>query len=347
MTIRVACLGAGYFAQFHHDGWARLNDVQLVGISDLDISKARATGHPAFEDLASMLKGTTPDILDIIVPPTAHLSAIETALDHGIRTIICQKPFCGDIDTAKTATDMASAAGATLIVHENFRFQPWFRAVQKAIAAGKIGKPLQATWRMRPGDGQGPDAYLARQAYFQKMPRFLIHETGVHYIDVFRFLYGEPTAVYADLRKVNPVIAGEDAGYVTFDHSGGVRCVLDANRCLDHAATNTRCTMGEGLFEGTEGTLAIAGDGSVKFRAFGAIETELILPPSNAKSFGGDCTYHLQAHVVGSLSQKVPLENSAENYLSVMQIEEAIYVSNTMGQKVILNAQDGRGGSKV
>jgi len=315
MTVRVACLGAGYFAQFHHEGWARLSDAQLVGVADLDIEKAHSTGHPAFEDLAEMLKTTEPDILDIIVPPIAHLSAIETALDHGIRTIICQKPFCGGIDTAKTAIGMASAAGATLIVHENFRFQPWFRTVRKEIAAGKIGTPLQATWRMRPGDGQGSDAYLARQAYFQKMPRFLIHETGVHYIDVFRFLFGEPTTVYADLRKVNPVIAGEDAGYVTFDHAGGVRCVLDANRCLDHAATNTR--------------------------------TEQILPPSNAKSFGGDCTYHLQAHVLGSLSGKVPLENSAEKYLSVMQIEEAIYVSNAAGQKVILNAQDGRGGSKI
>ena len=42
------------------------------------------------------------------------------------------------------------------------------------------------------------------------MPRLLIHETGVHYIDTFRYLFGTPTAVHADLRRCNPVIAGED-----------------------------------------------------------------------------------------------------------------------------------------
>ena len=31
------------------------------------------------------------------------------------------------------------------------------------------------------GDGQGPRAYLDRQPYFQQMPRFLIHETAIHY----------------------------------------------------------------------------------------------------------------------------------------------------------------------
>ena len=34
-----------------------------------------------------------------------------------------------------------------------------------------------------PGDGQGPDAYLARQPYFQAMERFLVHETAIHLID--------------------------------------------------------------------------------------------------------------------------------------------------------------------
>ena len=44
------------------------------------------------------------------------------------------------------------------------------------------------------------------------MPRFLIHETGIHLIDVFRYLLGEITGVFARLRRINPVIKGEDAG---------------------------------------------------------------------------------------------------------------------------------------
>lgn len=340
MTLRVACLGAGYFAQFHHDGWQRLSEATLVGVADQNLARAKATGYPAFSDLSAMLSATEPDILDIVVPPAAHVSAIQTALAHGVKTIICQKPFCGNLEDAAAITSAANATGATLIVHENFRFQPWFRAVKSAISDGAIGTPLQATWRLRPGDGQGPDAYLARQAYFQTMPRFLIHETGVHYIDVFRYLFDNPTDVYADLRKVNPVIAGEDAGYVTFDHPTGVRCVLDANRCLDHSATNTRCTMGEGLFEGTDGTLTIQGDGSVHLREFGSVYLQMILPSNQSPNFGGDCTYNLQAHVLGSFFGKVPLENTAEDYLYVLQIADAIYRSAGQGRKVKLNAQN-------
>ena len=337
MTVRVACLGAGYFSQFHHKGWDRLKQADLVGVADHDISKAQATGHRPFSDLKDMLETTNPDVLDIVVPPAAHVAAIKTALAHGTKTIICQKPFCGTLRDAQDMTDLAKTQGATLIVHENFRFQPWFRTIKKAIDAGDIGTPLQATWRLRPGDGQGPDAYLARQAYFQKMPRFMVHETGVHYVDVFRYIFGDPTAVYADLRRVNPVISGEDAGFVTFDHPNNVRTLLDANRNLDHAAENTRCTMGEGLFEGTDGTLTISGDGAVHLRRFGRLEASVILGPNQAESFGGDCTYLLQAHVLGSLFGKVPLENSAENYLNVMKIEDAIYTSAETGQKVRLD----------
>ena len=339
MTIKVACLGAGYFSRFHHDGWDRLADAELVGVADSDWAKAQATGHPAFQDLASMLEATRPDILDIIVPPSAHAAAIEMALAFGIKTIICQKPFCGTIEVASAMVAKADAAGARLIVHENFRFQPWFRAIKSAIDAGDIGDPLQGTFRLRPGDGQGPDAYLERQAYFQKMPRFLVHETGVHYIDTFRFLFGDIAEVFADLHQDNPTIAGEDAGLISFRHQNGPRTLLDANRLLDHAAENTRCTMGEGLFEGTQGTLTLLGDGSVHLRRFGTIITQEILPKSTTSAFGGDCTYHLQAHVLRHLLENVPLENVASTYVYVMKVEAAIYESARSGQKVNVNDQ--------
>ncbi|MFT7531159.1 MAG: hypothetical protein ACI9FD_002170, partial [Gammaproteobacteria bacterium] len=41
---------------------------------------------------------------------------------------------------------------------------------------------------------------------------------------------------------------------------------FDGNRHLDHAATHTRCTMGEALIEGSAGTLELKGDGSVLVR---------------------------------------------------------------------------------
>jgi predicted dehydrogenase len=274
-----------------------------------------------------MLDTTQPDILDIVIPPAGHAQAIKTALAHGVGAIICQKPFCVDLDQAKEVTALAEAAGTPLIIHENFRFQPWYRAIAKALVDGRIGTPLQATFRLRPGDGQGPRAYQDRQPYFRTMPRLLIHETGVHWIDTFRFLFGAPTAVYADLRRINPVIAGEDAGVVLFDHANGVRALFDGNRHLDHAADNPRRTMGEALVEGTAGSLALTGDGAVTLRRFGDLAVETLLLPDISPDFGGDCVHHLQCHVVAGLRDGLPLENLAQSYLEVLRIEQAIYAS--------------------
>ena len=231
---------------------------------------------------------------------------------------------------------LAAQADATLIVHENFRFQPWYRVLKTALDAGRIGDVHQMTFRLRPGDGQGPEAYLDRQPYFQQMERFLVHETAVHWIDTFRFLLGNPQSVYADLRQMNAHIAGEDAGYLIFDHGHGVRAMFDGNRHLDHVADNLRRTMGEALLEGTKGTLTLAGDGSVTLRGFGQANTEELSPPDIWDGFGGDCVHALQAHVVSAIRAGTPVENTAAEYLDVLAIEEAVYASAQTGRKVVL-----------
>ncbi|MEJ6397471.1 Gfo/Idh/MocA family protein [Yoonia sp. 208BN28-4] len=336
MTLRVACVGAGYFARFHYDSWARMARATCVAACDHDLSKARATRLPAYDDLAQMLADQTPDILDIILPPDGHRAAITTALQAGVQTLICQKPFGTSLVEAQQLTTLAEDAGATLVIHENFRFMPWYRAMKADIDAGLIGEVHQITFRLRPGDGQGPDAYLDRQPYFQSMPQLLIHETGVHWVDTFRYLLGDPTAVYADLRRMNPAIQGEDAGFVIFDFANGTRGLFDGNRLLDHAADNKRRTMGEAMIEGTAGTLTLYGDGLVTFRAFGALAEETRLPPDTHDGFGGDCVHHLQSHVVAGLLDGTPLENMARDYLKVREIEDAIYRSDAEGRKITL-----------
>jgi len=310
-----------------------MEDVTLVGVADHTLDKAQATGAPAFDSIDALL-GTNPDILDIILPPTGHADAIRTALTSGVHLIICQKPFCTSLQEAKEITHLAEEAGVPLVVHENFRFQPWYRKIKEELDAGRIGTLLQASFRLRPGDGQGPDAYLSRQPYFQQMERFLIHETGVHWVDTFRYLFGDPSHVYADLRRVNPVIAGEDAGFVTFDHPDGIRTLFDANRSLDHAADNTRRTMGEALIEGTEGTLTLFGDGAIWFRAFGELTSQEVMGPDTHEGFGGDCTKALQDHVVSALLNGTPLENTARDYLRVIEIERTIYRSAEENRKL-------------
>lgn len=338
-NISVAGVGAGYFSRFHYESWNRLANTTLVGVCDHDTTKAKAVGVAAFDDLGAMFEATLPDLLDIIVPPAAQKAVIRQALDFGVRWLICQKPFCRNLNEADAMANEAAAAGATLIVHENFRFQPWYQAIKSSIDAGDLGDVHQMTFRLRPGDGQGPRAYLDRQPYFQKMPRFLVHETAVHWIDTFRFLFGDPSAVYADLRRINPVIAGEDAGFVLFDHPDGIRTVFDGNRHLDHRADNCRRTMGEALVEGTRGALSLMGDGAVCFRKNGELASTEILAPDMSQNFGGDCVHALQSHVLAAMRKGTKPQNIATEYMPVLHIEEAIYASAQQGRKVAISGQ--------
>lgn len=329
--FRVGCIGAGYFSQFHLDGWRRCDGADPVAVVDRDLARAASSGLAAYDDAAQMLAELRPDIVDIVTPPATHLDLIRGALVSGARAVICQKPFCLSVDEAEQAARLSEQAAVPLIVHENFRFQPWYRCLKATMASGTIGEVLQLTFRLRPGDGQGADAYLDRQPYFRAMKRFMVHETVVHWIDTFRYLLGEPEAVFADLRQLNPSISGEDAGHILFRFPGGARALFDGNRLLDHAADNLRCTMGEALVEGTAGTLTLTGDGSVWLRRFGETAMQQVLAPDHSGVFGGDCVYRLQSHVVQALRSGATLENTARAYLPVLRAEAAIYQSASIG----------------
>lgn len=331
-------MGAGYFSRFHTEAWQRIAETTLCGVCDVNHELAAATGAPAFTDLTDMLVKTSPDILDIITPPVTHLAFIEQAIAQGVGVIICQKPFCENLAQAENITEKASRAGVTLLIHENFRFQPWFRVVHQQLEEQTLGVVQQAMFRLRTGDGQGAHAYMDRQPYFQTMPRLLIHETGVHYIDTFCYLFGEPTAVYADLRRLNPAIVGEDAGFVVFDHPEQVKGVLDANRHLDFAAENTRLTFGELIVEGCHACLKLYGDGCLTIRPFGSRQERALLDSRNWPGFAGDSVHALNCHVVNHLMHGSRLENTAKQYLQVLKLEQLVYESAAKSCKLAVNA---------
>ena len=342
--MRVAVAGLGYFSRFHLAAWAADARVTLVGGADpASARRAWASdsfGLPVFAETAAMLAATEPDIVDIVAPPPTHRALIEAALRPG-RVVICQKPFCTSPSEAAEMADRAEQTGTTLLVHENFRFQPWYRTLRARLEAGDLGAIYQARFALRPGDGRGPGAYLDRQPAFQTMPRLLIHETGVHFIDLFGWLFGPVTSVYADLRRLNPALAGEDAGVLLLDHASGVRSCFDGNRLADHATDNPRRTMGEMLVEGEGGTLRLDGQGRLWRRSFGSRdETPVpLIAPVDETSFGGGCVAALCAHVVDALQGRRPFENRARDYLPVMQATEAAYASASEGRKLALPEQ--------
>jgi D-apiose dehydrogenase len=340
MVFRVAVAGAGYFSRFHQEAWTRIPQTLLVGIADQDLAKAQAAAAahgttPGFATIEAMLDAVRPDILDIATPPHTHAAVIATAAARGI-AVICQKPFCQTMIEAEAACSVAEKAGIPLVVHENFRFQPWHSEIARLITQGAVGQVYQASFRLRPGDGQGPSAYMDRQPYFQSMERFLIHETAIHLIDVFRFLFGEVAHVYADLRRVNPVIAGEDAGIVVLTMANGIRALFDGNRCSDHIAENRRLTMGEMLVEGSSGIIRLDGSGRLFRRSHGSnVETEHHYSWQDI-GFAGDCVKRTLEAIIEALAEDRKPPNTGRAYLANLAVEAAIYRSQEEGRRVAL-----------
>ena len=327
---RVAVIGAGYFARFQIEAWQRLADAELLAVCDLNlqhqaIAQQLAPQAKFYQNAAQMLEELDLDLIDIATPPATHQALIELTAKRGLPTIV-QKPLAPTYAEALKLVETAEQAGITLAVHENFRFQPWHQELRRIVDSGRLGRLHSISLRLRPGDGQGARAYLDRQPYFQQMERFLIHETAIHFIDTFRFLCGEITGVMARLRRLNPVIAGEDSGTVVFDFSSGAYGLFDGNRLNEHPADNTRLTMGDGWLEGEGGVLRLDGFGRLWFKPHGEPEREHKYIWAN-KGFAGDCVYTTQAHLLAHFRDGAPCQTLARDYLRNMAIEETVYRS--------------------
>ena len=89
---RVAVVGAGFFSQFHLEGWAQLPDAQVVGLCDPDTSKSALLAErfdiaPTFTDVAQMLDATQPDLVDVVTPPSSHAAVLATVLARALPAI--------------------------------------------------------------------------------------------------------------------------------------------------------------------------------------------------------------------------------------------------------------------
>jgi D-apiose dehydrogenase len=335
---RVAVIGAGYFSQFHLHGWKSMPGIEIVAVCDADEDKAQKSARQygalhAVSDIQALFKLPGIDLLDIITPPSSHEALIGDAISHGIATI-CQKPFGMHYAQACALTEFSELRGVPLIVHENFRFMPWYREMSKLLATGLLGKLHNIAFRLRTGDGQGAEAYLARQPYFQKMPRLLVAETAVHFIDTFRYLCGEIKSVSAHLRRLNPHIVGEDAAHIIFEFDNGLAGSFDGNRLNDHVADNPRRTFGEMWLEGEHGVIRLDGNAQLYFKPHQGTEKLLQYDRGSDLQFGGGACQALQEHVVSCLRNGERPENTARDYLRNLLIQEAVYASHVQGRRV-------------
>jgi D-apiose dehydrogenase len=332
-------MGAGYFSRFQYEAWTRIPEVEITAIYNRTEEKARnMMSHYSvpryYSDWRQMIAEEKPDFVDIITPPETHEEMCAYAAARGVH-IICQKPLAPTFDSSRRIVDNAAAAGVRFMVHENWRWQPWYRQVKAIQRAGTIGEFTHIHFLMRMGDGWGDNAYLDRQPFFRDYPRLLVYETGVHFIDTFRYLLGDVSEVYAHLRRLNPVIKGEETGQLFFRFASGATAILDANRYNEVESPSPRYTFGQMRIDAMGGHLTMDTEARLRVKQLGQPGQDVEYPHANV-NFGGDCVYALQRHFVDCMNSGQPFESSGDDYLKTLAVVDAVYESASRHQAVKL-----------
>ncbi len=319
--------GAGHFARIQLDAWRGVPGARIVALYNRTLERARPLqaefGIEAASDNYTQLFDTVrPDFVDVCTAVETHLPLVRIAAERGV-PILCQKPLAPKLGESEQLVVACEARGVRLMANDNWRWQGWYRELKRQLATGAIGAPRHARFVLRPGDGWGDTPYPL-QPFFREMERFVILETGGHYLDTMRFLLGEIASVHCVLRRRNPRIRGEDAALVTLTFAGDVTALFDADR--------TACTEkvrppvnGHVLIEGETGNLRLDEDGDIYLTRRGRAEERhaYVIPPG----YRGGSAIAAQAHFIESLRGGTPFETEGRDYLIVERAVDACYRS--------------------
>ena len=332
--LRGVLIGAGYFAGFQGEAWRRVPGAELVAVADAIPGKARefADRHgvrAAYESADETLDREQPDFVDIATRPESHLDLTRRAAARGTH-VICQKPMAPTMTECRAMCEACEAAGVRLLIHENWRWQPWYRKARRTLDTGDLGRVVQSSFFWRTGNGRGPAPYPT-QPYFAQMPRLLVYETLVHLLDTFRYLVGEVEHLTCETARVNPVIAGEDHALIHLKFARGALGLIDGNRITGPVPQGA--AMGTLLLECERGTLRVSPDGLVSLTPHGGAGQCLAFQPS-ATGYKGDSVFATQAHLIECLRHGRSSESDGRDYLKTVALVEACYRSAETGGRV-------------
>lgn len=198
--FRIGCVGAGFIMRDCHLVAYRDAGFNPHAITALLLEESRAVaekfGIPrVYETWQELLADPEIEIVDIAIPPDQQLAVVREAVKHRdhIKGILCQKPLAMNFNEARQIVELCEESGIKVGVNCNMRYDQSMRALKTVLEKGYLGEPVLATIEMR--------AIPHWQEFLKKYDRIEILNMGIHHLDVFRYLFGDPEKITALTRK--------------------------------------------------------------------------------------------------------------------------------------------------
>lgn len=216
--IKVAVIGTGAMGKFHTKTYKENNQVELVGIYDLNQEAAKVVaknfGCIAFSSLEEAASQV--DAVSIATPSSTHANVGEFFLKKGIHCLI-EKPLATTEKECNRLISAAEKSGATLLVGHIERFNPAVIQMSKLLSDNKKIRSLEAR-RMSHVSGRIIDVDIAM-------------DLMIHDIEVIQSLVKSPVSkVTATSVKTPDQPKGKDFISASVEFENGVTASMTASR---------------------------------------------------------------------------------------------------------------------
>ena len=322
--LRIGLVGAGWVTQFHLAGWRRIaGRAQVVAIADPDLPQARSRAGEfgigaVFDSAEAMFDAVQLDAVDVAAPREFHAGIVRLAAARGL-AVLCQKPLAPSFGEASALVREVEGA-CRLMVHENWRFRPYYRDLARWLSQGLIGEVLQVQMTLLTSgllpDDAGRLPTLERQPFIGGLDRALVMEILIHHIDTLRYLLGELELKHARLGRSCAAMRGEDRAFLSFETAGGAPVGLLANLAVHGRAPVQADRL---TIIGSRGTIELEGD-TLRCQGGKYQEIRYLMPASYLDSYKGAIE-----HFVDCLQSGQSFETSPADNLRTLALVEQIY----------------------
>jgi predicted dehydrogenase len=225
-------VGCGVIAETYAAALAGIDDARLVAVTDIKPGRGErfAAAHAVAHDsaLEALLARDEVDVVCVCVPSGMHAEVGLAAARAG-KHLVVEKPIDITLDAARRLIDGAAAAGASLNVISQQRYNPGVRYAKALLDGGALGQPLvisaSVPWYRSP-------AYYASAAWrgtWRLDGGGAFMNQAVHYSDLLCWLFGRPEVTAATCATLNHDIEVEDIALALLSFPGGAVGMLEAS----------------------------------------------------------------------------------------------------------------------